>query len=630
MMEDRSQDGKFTQDSTFIANRQSLQVWAKDEIMLGRVSMRQEKFRTIIIGLLLVLTISAGVNVLCTPVLGRESPLALDLQNPDKTHFLELQQYMVALRRQIQSNWFAPNTSKQVDSVVLFQVNPDGSVLLRDESKQSRRAADDSAVQAIMGSGPFESPPTGTLKIKATFRPYLLQNWSERPDSTLPGPPVSTISRALSALNVARKDTTKLLADSLGALAPPPKTAYGYGYIPFPSTDPNVGQYNPYWAPPPYMLPPPYATPYQLMAPSQGGWGANQMPVRAMVPPSYPNAWTNFPVQQQQNTLSPEALRSNEVYRICHEAEKYLKSHNWTQAHNLYSRAISLDPNSNSATTHYNFAVACQNNGDFDEAAHHYKVALKYKPEMITAIMNLGSVYQMEGNVPKAIAWLNRYLDVDPNSAKSDEARSMIEFLEAHAQLGSGDSDAPDYLVDASAVSGVTKWADDRMLLKIYIEKKSSVSGFRKAYPKIFSQCIEEWINAAGGKLAWTETNNRELADITCDWQTLAEEKSSRAEGGVTKSSTIKAADGRNTMAHADITIFTKTLSGMNKSDDEIRLTCLHEVGHSLGLIGHSSSNRDIIFFSTAPTQQSTLSERDRRTIAQLYSPLSTTFDKQL
>ena len=60
-------------------------------------------------------------------------------------------------------------------------------------------------------------------------------------------------------------------------------------------------------------------------------------------------------------------------------------------------------------------------------------------------------------------------------------------------------------------------------------------------------------------------------------------------------------------------------LPNREMSDDEIKKTFLHEVGHAFGLAGHSQLRDDIMFARVSAGQPAHLSNRDRSTICRLY-----------
>jgi predicted Zn-dependent protease len=50
-----------------------------------------------------------------------------------------------------------------------------------------------------------------------------------------------------------------------------------------------------------------------------------------------------------------------------------------------------------------------------------------------------------------------------------------------------------------------------------------------------------------------------------------------------------------------------------------VTLCCLHEVGHALGMHGHSPNNHDVMFPSVTLVGRTGLTERDKNTIRLMY-----------
>ena len=67
----------------------------------------------------------------------------------------------------------------------------------------------------------------------------------------------------------------------------------------------------------------------------------------------------------------------------------------------------------------------------------------------------------------------------------------------------------------------------------------------------------------------------------------------------------ILAKDGPQALSFRDGVLITKT--------------CLHEIGHALGMHGHSPNNHDVMFLAATPEPIAKLSDRDKATIRKIY-----------
>lgn len=166
-----------------------------------------------------------------------------------------------------------------------------------------------------------------------------------------------------------------------------------------------------------------------------------------------------------------------------------------------------------------------------------------------------------------------------------------------------------DYL---SQVGGNSRWPSGKTI-HVY------VAPGRPSYRNIVANAMNQWSRASGGQLNWTLTGNPGSADYTIGWTSTQREVSSGTEAGLTTTDTmVDPGSGSETIDHAQTRILTR-YNGRSLSDSQIAETTLHEIGHALGLEGHSSNPHDIMYYA-AVKGQGGLTARDMNTISRLYS----------
>lgn len=144
--------------------------------------------------------------------------------------------------------------------------------------------------------------------------------------------------------------------------------------------------------------------------------------------------------------------------------------------------------------------------------------------------------------------------------------------------------------------------------LKVYVETHPRKMSLYKAnYKDYIEESLQLWQKALQGRMQYQYTTSRAEADITVDWVPAFEENSI---AGLT---TYR-------VGHADIEI--KTV-GVPPAD--IKGNILHELGHALGISGHSNDPEDMMvgvrkWRREGAPYQPRLSSRDIRAIQRLYS----------
>jgi tetratricopeptide (TPR) repeat protein len=311
------------------------------------------------------------------------------------------------------------------------------------------------------------------------------------------------------------------------------------------------------------------------------------------------------------------AERTNQANQLCREGRRLRDFKHFDQARVVYERAVTLDPNDNSAVIHNDLGIVLENLGNLSQAIVEFNKALALEPTMPSATLNIAEAYKQLGQLDSAMFYLKKFVSENPESPQIEAAQATLKTLR-HARPITGSVSTTDYL-DSVAPKGVYCWPLKRMPIRFCIEAGSTVDGYRDSFRQIAFRSLRDWIEAANHHLTWKLVPDPKEADITISWTSSKDDFPHGTEQGITKLLFTRS----HAITHADIKICTVPVYGESHeilSDEAMELTCLHEIGHALGINGHSPNNSDVMFFCERAFPVTHLSQRDRSTIAHLYA----------
>lgn len=340
----------------------------------------------------------------------------------------------------------------------------------------------------------------------------------------------------------------------------------------------------------------------------------------------------------QENPNAPDAAQARRSLQQCgvrkgqgnlrssiEQGQAFLSQRKFNEARQAFESAIAADPNF--APGHFYLGYALASLGQHERAISEFQTTLKLSPNTKEAMINIASNYQSLGDPNSAITWYERYLKENPDSAKAADVRSRISGLKRQAskEAQSPDSQSqPDYLADASPNGQLCRWPAQKIPLRVYIDPgKGEWSQVQANPPQALREAFSNWSQATAGRIAFMPVNDPNQADIVCVWTDDPEkivEAGRAVEGGLTKLTMQPDPNGTGIMVvRATVTLLTNR-GGTPLTYDEMKKVCLHEVGHALGLNGHSNNNKDIMFYSESPSIWPALTKRDKATVMRLYS----------
>lgn len=242
-----------------------------------------------------------------------------------------------------------------------------------------------------------------------------------------------------------------------------------------------------------------------------------------------------------------------------------------------------------------NLGYVLNKTGRAKEALPHLLYAFYSFPNEPAVVQLLAGCYQLMGNLPAAIHLCNVYLSRFPYA----QDRPYMESVTHH-------------LINASATNQIQDYNWTKKTVRVFVKDGSGVRGFKPEFNQILKDSFKSWSDA--GVLSFQYVSRWQDADIECVWTDDARQLGSLAEGG---EALLK--HQADKVSHARIVLLTyrSNLIG-TLTQNEVRALCLHEIGHSLGLMRHSRNPSDVMYFTVASNANP--STRDIQQLKQLYS----------
>jgi predicted Zn-dependent protease len=209
--------------------------------------------------------------------------------------------------------------------------------------------------------------------------------------------------------------------------------------------------------------------------------------------------------------------------------------------------------------------------------------------------------------------------------AKKVQSAGLLEYRQGVLQPPARVAGNDDYLDEANK-GRIVHWQSSRMPLRVYIHDPRGVPGFKARYYEILVKSFHDWTAASNGRVSFKLVDDPDARDLDCKFSPSPLEKDGvAAEGEAGEAKMYYGQDKKSADTYLQlgkVTLFTKSMSDvLPLTDNRMRTVCLHEIGHALGITGHTTNPDDIMFYSSSfKDEWRDLSGRDARTIQRLYS----------
>jgi tetratricopeptide (TPR) repeat protein len=322
-----------------------------------------------------------------------------------------------------------------------------------------------------------------------------------------------------------------------------------------------------------------------------------------------------------------------------------LRSNHNEEAAVKFERLCAINPNS--ARGHYQWGLALLKIGRTVESTDQLKQAIHIDPQLADAWLTLAGIYQSTGDTDQAIGYYGEFVKRFPRDNDAQRAGGLLTLLAKQRPGGvavlpplssssgtSGDDSQKvaepdkstdrvllpyaqaDYLQEVIS-HGVMRWASQQMPLRVFIDSKCKLPAFRPDYVAILKKAFLDWADKSQDSISFVFSSGPAQSDIICRW---TDEVSKFSANGEAAEARLYGSESGLAKGEIDI-LLVSPVSRKQLSEEQMRGIALHEVGHVLGLAGHSQNQDDIMFFSPHTTNYwRGISLRDAATLVRLYS----------
>lgn len=229
----------------------------------------------------------------------------------------------------------------------------------------------------------------------------------------------------------------------------------------------------------------------------------------------------------------------------------------------------------------------------------------------------MGKIYQSMHKSKEAVQWYKKFIALSPKDERVAQYETLQRVLEESlasdaAKHRKVQAEVGNYLA-AVTQNALMRWPNPGSI-KVNIKDGSGITGYRPEFEEALRQAFDEWSESSGGKVNFVIVPSADNADMIVTWTADLHAPALKAEAGLTTTSY-----GSNGLSKADILLLTVDPFKEGPVGKNVLYNiCLHEIGHALGLEGHSPTEGDIMY--PALNVQQGLSDRDINTLLALYS----------
>lgn len=311
----------------------------------------------------------------------------------------------------------------------------------------------------------------------------------------------------------------------------------------------------------------------------------------------------------QQLAVSAENKKS--AVRLYNRGVDEANQGNTDAAMATYDQAIQVDPYLIAA--YNNLANLQEKKHLYDDAANTYRKALSMSPQEPLLHFNMAVILEKEGKVVEAYDHYREYVKLSPSPNPQ-----IVELIRNFDAKHLASKNTPDYysLTTQESQGERLAWPDYELPVPVYIHLNDPGQA---VFLSNLYQDFDTWTQVTNGKLRFREVGMPIDARILI---TLKQGPLMAPDASIGHASfNVQSLDSEDPMRSLRVTIVVNTGEpdndlSLDNRREQVSKVALHELGHAIGIWGHSKDPNDIMY--THPIV-SRLSPRDINTVRRLY-----------